>query len=65
MKTPEPKRIRLNPEAPTQKSVAQIPMPSICPTDIDLYENELTNSKDDFHIRPDNDSIYRPITKKD
>ena len=50
----EPKRIKLN-ETPTAKDVKKIPMPSLENQQYDISMN------DDVYIRPDNDSIYKPI----
>jgi hypothetical protein len=55
MKTPEPTRLKLNLETPIHKSVSKIPMPPLDSAEIDHY---------DIYIRPDNDSIYKPVDKK-
>jgi hypothetical protein len=60
MNKPEPTRLKLNPETPTTKKINNIPLPPLnrdCIYDIDM--------KDDIYIRPDNDSIYVPVKKKD
>lgn len=62
MKTPEPTRLKLNLETPVHKSVNRIPMPSLNPIEIDPYDIDM---KDDVYIRPDRDSVYTPVNKKD
>jgi hypothetical protein len=52
MNTP-PKPIPLNPENPRSKKVDATPMPK-------LYADRM---EDDLYIRPDNDSVYKPIDK--
>ncbi len=59
MKKPEPTRRKLNPETPTHKSVNRIPMPPL--EREDEYD---VSMKDDVYM-PDNDSVYKPIKKKD
>ena len=49
----KPQNIPLNPDAPRSKKVEITPMPQ-------LY---LDRMDDDVYIRPDNDSIYVPVTK--
>lgn len=50
----EPKRIKLN-ETPIAKDVKRIPLP---PLEQDKYDIGMS---DDIYIRPDNDSIYKPV----
>jgi len=59
MNKPEPTRLKLNPETPTAKKVNNIPLP---PLNKDyIYD---INMKDDIYIRPDNDSLYKSVDKK-
>ena len=60
MNKPEPTRIRLNPETPKAIDVNKIRLPPLNKDNI--YD---INMKDDVYIRPDNDSIYVPVKKKD
>jgi hypothetical protein len=60
MNKPEPTRLKLNPETPSAKDVNKIRLPSL--NKDDTYNIDM---KDDIYIRPDNDSIYVPVKKKD
>jgi hypothetical protein len=60
MNKPEPTRLKLNPETPSSKNVNKIPLP---PMNQDRTYD--IGMKDDVYIRPDNDSIYVPVKKKD
>jgi len=51
----EPKRIKLN-DTPSAKNVKKIRLSSI---NSDIYDITMS---DDTYIRPDNDSIYTPVT---
>lgn len=54
----EPKRIKLS-ETPIAKDVEKIPLP---PLDSNKYDIGMV---DDIYIRPDNDSIYKPINNNE
>jgi hypothetical protein len=68
MNKPEPTRLKLNPENPTTKNVNKLPLLPLDGRNFnDLFPEEQIydiNMKDDIYIRPDNDSIYKPVDKK-
>lgn len=49
----EPKKIKLNPEAPTQKEVTKTPMPSIYKPEWDVMDNK----PDDIYSPLDNNKL--------
>lgn len=51
----EPQKIKLTNTPPSSKDVRKIPLPPINPNQYDI------DMSDDIYIRPDNDSVYKPI----
>lgn len=50
----EPQKIKMS-GTPSHKDVKKIPLPPINPNQYDI------NMNDDIYIRPDTDSVYKPI----
>jgi len=53
--TKEPNKIKMNDTPSPSKPIKKIPLPPINPNKYDI------DMSDDTYIRPDNDSVYKPI----